>query len=106
MGFHWGDLMLSRTFAVLAASASTLVLAGHAQAQALYSFDLPAQPLEASLRAIASQTGSNVVFAGDQVRGKTAPALRGSYSTLAAYEVVLRGSGLRLGVTDGGSFVV
>jgi TonB-dependent receptor len=98
--------MLSRNFAILAAGASTLVLASHAQAQALYSFNLPAQPLEASLRAIASQTGTNVVFAGDQVRGKTAPALRGSYSTQAAYEVVLRGSGLRLGVTDGGSFVI
>jgi len=98
--------MFSRHLAALAVSASTLVLAAHAQAQALYEFDLPAQPLEASLRAIASQTSTNVVFAGDQVSGKTAPALRGSHSPEAAYRAILRGSGMRLGVTDGGSFVV
>jgi TonB-dependent receptor len=98
--------MYSRSLA-LAVSAGALVLAAtQAQAQALYSFGLPAQPLEASLRAIASQTDTNVVFSGEQVRGKTAPALRGDYSAQAAYEAVLRGSGLRLGVTDGGSFVV
>lgn len=98
--------MFSRSFA-LAAGASMLVLsATAAQAQALYSFNLPAQPLETSLRAVASQTGTNVVFAGDVVRGKSAPALQGSLSPQAAYEAILRGSGLRLGVTDGGSFVV
>lgn len=99
--------MNSRGFLALAASASALVLsAAQAQAQALYSFDLPEQPLETSLRAVASRTNTNVVFSGELVRGKTAPALRGSYSPEGAYELVLRGSGLRLGVTDGGSFVV
>ena len=98
--------MYSRSLA-LAVGVSTLVLAAtQAQAQALYSFGLPEQPLEASLRAIASQTDTNVVFSAEQVSGKTAPELRGSYSAQAAYEAVLRGSGLRLGVTDGGSFVV
>lgn len=99
--------MNSRGFLALAASASALVLsAAQAQAQALYAFDLPEQSLEASLRAVASRTSTNVVFSGELVRGKTAPALRGSYSPEEAYELVLRGSGLRLGVTDGGSFVV
>ena len=99
--------MLSRTFAALVTGASTMVL-WHAQAnaQALYTFDLPAQPLETSLRAVASRTDTNVVFSGETVRGKTAPALHGSYSAQAAYQAILRGSGLRLGVTDGGSFVV
>ncbi|MFN4295805.1 MAG: TonB-dependent receptor [Brevundimonas sp.] len=99
--------MYSRNFAALAVSASALVLTGtHAQAQALYSFDLPAQPLETSLRAVASQTNTNVVFSGDEVRGLTAPALRGSFSAEAAYRAMLQGSALRLAVTDGGSFVV
>src|SRR5690606_28872512 len=35
-----------------------------------------------------------------------APALRGDYSAEGAYRAMLAGSGLRLGVTDGGSFVV
>ncbi|MEH6665602.1 MAG: TonB-dependent receptor [Brevundimonas sp.] len=98
--------MFSRNLAALAVGASTLVLSAQAQAQALYAFDLPAQPLEASLRAVAAQTSTNVVFASDQVGGKTAPALRGSHSAEAAYRAVLDGSGLRLGVTSGGSFVV
>ena len=98
--------MYSRTLAMLAVSASTLVLATQAQAQALYTFDLPAQPLEASLRAVAAQTDTNVVFSGELLRGKAAPPLRGSYSARTAYETILRGSGLRLSVTDGGSFVV
>ena len=98
--------MFSRNLTALAVSASTLVLSAHAQAQALYVFDLPAQPLEVSLRAVAAQTNTNVVFSGDQVSGKTAPALRGSYSAEDAYRAMLRGSGLRLGVTEGGSFVV
>ncbi|MBU1345431.1 MAG: TonB-dependent receptor [Alphaproteobacteria bacterium] len=99
--------MFSRTLVALAASASTLVMSATlAQAQALYAFDLPAQPLEASLRAVASQTDTNVVFSGDLVRGKAAPALNGNLSAQAAYEALLRGSGLRLGVTGGGSFVV
>ena len=98
--------MYSRSFA-LAAGASLLVLsATGASAQAFYTFNLPAQPLEASLRAVASQTNTNVVFSGDLVRGKTAAALQGDYAAQAAYENLLRGSGLRLGVTDGGSFIV
>lgn len=99
--------MNSRCLLALAVSASALVLpAAQAQAQALYSFDLPEQSLEASLRAVASRTDTNVVFSGEAVRGKTAPALRGSYSPEAAYREILQGSGLRLGVTGGGSFVV
>lgn len=98
--------MFSRSFA-LAASASMLVLsATSADAQALYTFSLPAQPLETSLRSVASQTNTNLVFSGDLVRGKTAAPLQGSYSAQTAYEMLLRGSGLRLGVTDGGSFIV
>lgn len=99
--------MYSRHLAALAVSASALVLtAAQAQAQALYTFELPAQPLETSLRAIAAQTSTNVVFSAEQVGGFSAPALRGSYSAEAAYRAMLQGSTLRLGVTDGGSFVV
>ena len=98
--------MYSRNLAMLAIGASTLVLATQAQAQALYTFDLPAQPLETSLRAVAAQTNTNVVFSGELLRGKAAPPLRGSHSARGAYETILRGSGLTLSVTTGGSFVV
>jgi TonB-dependent receptor len=98
--------MYSRHLAALAVSASTLVLSAQAQAQALYAFDLPAQSLEVSLRGVAAQTNTNIVFSGDEVGGKTAPALQGSHTAEGAYRALLLGSGLRLGVTDGGSFVV
>lgn len=99
--------MYSRTLAALAAGASVLALsAAHAQAQAAYTFDLPAQALEASLRAIASQTDTNVVFSGEEVRGLNAPAVSGRYSAEDAYRAILQGTTLRLGVTSGGSFIV
>src|SRR5690606_19967362 len=99
--------MNSRSLFALAAGVSALVMsAASAEAQALYSFELPEQSLETSLRAVASRTDTNVVFSGEVVRGKTAPALHGRYSPEAAYRAILQGSGLRLGVTGGGSFVV
>ncbi len=99
--------MNSRIMAALLGSVSVLAMpAAQAQAQALYTFSLPAQPLETSLRAVASQTSTNIVFSGEEVRGRSAPPLNGDYSAEAAYRALLAGSGLRLGVTDGGSFVV
>ena len=53
--------MYSRNLAMLAIGASTLVLATQAQAQALYTFDLPAQPLETSLRADAAHNHNHLV---------------------------------------------
>lgn len=98
--------MVSRvTLSALAASVCAFT-GPVAFAQASYSFDLPAQPLEKSLRAIASRTTTNIVFSDDAVRGKTAPALRGSFDAKAAYRQLLAGSGLTLSVTSGGSYVV
>ena len=93
------------TLSALAATACTFAVAS-AHAQASYSFDLPAQPLEKSLRAVAARTGSNIVFSDDAVRGKTAPALRGDFAATAAYRQLLAGSGLTLSVTSGGSYIV
>lgn len=99
--------MHSRTMAALLATTSLWVVpAVQAQAQALYAFNLPAQSLERSLRAVASRTDTNVVFSSEAVDGRTAPALSGDYSAEGAYRALLQGSGLSLGVTDGGSFVV
>ncbi|WP_161956864.1 TonB-dependent receptor [Sphingosinithalassobacter portus] len=97
--------MSRTTMAALAATASMIVMPA-AQAQALYSFNLPAQSLETSLRAVAAKTDTNIVFTGTMVRGKIAPALNGSFSARNAYQSLLAGSGLTLGTTSGGSFVV
>lgn len=97
--------MSKLTIAVLAVATSVLTIPV-AQAQARYSFDLPAQPLELSLRAVAARTNTNIVFSGDAVRNRTASVLRGAHTARSAYESLLAGTGLSLSVTGGGSFVV
>ncbi|QAY77611.1 TonB-dependent receptor [Sphingosinicella sp. BN140058] len=94
------------SFAAVALATSALVAPVSAQAQALFSFDLPAQPLERSLRAVAARTNSNIVFSEPAVRGKNAAALTGSFGAEAAYRRLLQGTGLSLTVTSGGSYVV
>ncbi len=92
--------------AALAASCGTIGYVPAAYAQARFSLDVPPQSLDAALSRVASLTGTNIVFDAQTVRGKTSPALHGSFSPRDAYEALLRGSGLTLSVTKGGSYVV
>jgi hypothetical protein len=98
--------MVSKVSLSALAVACALTAPVGAFAQARYSFDLPPQPLEKSLNAVASRTGTNIVFSNQAVRGKEAPALRGDFDAKAAYRQLLGGSGLTLSVTSGGSYVV
>lgn len=98
--------MASRILLTTAATIWAAAAPSAAYAQASFTFDLPAQPLERALRAIASQTGSNIVFSDAAVNGRTAPAVKGEFSVGDAYRLALRGSGLTLTVTSGGSYVV
>ncbi len=77
-----------------------------AHAQALYDFDLPAQPLARSLTEIGSRTGVNVVFRPEAVRSKTAPALKGEFGAHAALDRIIAGSGLALRMVSGGSYLI
>ncbi len=76
------------------------------QAEGSYSFDMPSQPLERALRAVATRTATNIVFSGRAVRDLNAPPLHGNYSPHDAYKALLKGSGLLLRTTAGGSYVV
>ncbi len=58
-------------------------------------YDLPAQPLSASLRAIAAAAGRDILAPAPIIADRQAPALKGSYTADEAVEAVLRGSGLR-----------
>lgn len=102
--------MLSSHRGVLAASTALglalLVAPAAAYAQATYDFNLQAQPLADSLRAVGSRTGVNVAFDPADVRGRTAPALVGTYSIRDALTRLTAGSGLGLRVTSGGSYLV
>ncbi|EGF91667.1 tonB-dependent receptor family protein [Asticcacaulis biprosthecium C19] len=89
-----------------AALALALMSAPAAQAASLYDLDLPAQPLSKSLTEIGSQTHANVIFSPEAVAGRQARPLRGAYSTQAALEALLSGTGLGVSTTRGGSYIV
>lgn len=83
-----------------------LVLSRQAPAQALYQFDLPAQPLAETLRAIGSKSGLNVAFDPATVRGKTAAAVSGSYSAQDAIKHAIAGTGLVMRPVKEGSVLI
>lgn len=79
-------------------------LATHAQA--LRSYDLPAQPLGSMLARIAADSGQQISIDAELVRGHSAPAVRGSYTAEQAARAALAGSGLRLVRTPGGAWTL
>jgi len=83
----------------LAASAGTGLMPGsasiaHAQAPALLEINLPSQPLEASLHALARQSGRAIAVDAQLVAGKTSPAVRGRFTLGQALGQLLAQSGL------------
>src|SRR5271155_5257164 len=66
-----------------------------ADAQLLVHFDLPAQPLAQSLRAIGTVTNTDVGFSATQVAGLLAPPLKADLTVDGALARVLAGTGLR-----------
>jgi iron complex outermembrane recepter protein len=78
----------------------TFLLAPPLQAQARSVFDLPSQPLATSLRAVASQTGTNVLFDPPLVEGLIAPALKAQLTFNEAFARLLAGTGLKYRLLD------
>ena len=66
-----------------------------AYAQILVHFDLPAQPLAKSLRAIGTATNTDIGFSSSQVAGIQAPALKADLTVNGALARVLAGTGLQ-----------
>jgi len=78
----------------LVGSVGVLALtAGAALAQSA-NFSLPAEPLADSLKAVAQQTGQNILFTPQSIAGVTAPALRGEMSGKDAVNALLKGTNL------------
>ena len=57
-------------------------------------FRFPAEPLSESLKAVARQTGQNILFTPQAIAGMNAPALRGQMSGKDAVNVLLKGTNL------------
>lgn len=87
------------------AAAVALLLAASAQG-ADFSFDIPSGDLKAALDAYVKQTGQQIVYKSDDVKGKTSPGAHGSLSEQQALIALLRGTGLQLRRDDSGAVVV
>ena len=57
-------------------------------------FGIPAGALETVLARFASETGILLATTAELVRGRTSPGVSGTYSVVAALDVLLRGTGL------------
>jgi iron complex outermembrane receptor protein len=76
-------------------TAAVLLAAQLAYAQTMYPFDLPAQPLADSLRAVGHLTHINVLFDPPLVDGLRAPALKASLTADQAFARLLTGTLLK-----------
>ncbi|MFJ4067708.1 TonB-dependent siderophore receptor [Pseudomonas sp. NPDC089996] len=84
-----------------------LLVAGPLQAeQAHYRIDLPAQPLDQSINALARQTGTRIVFNTDAAHAIQAPALHQQSSVEQALRQLLAGSQLSLSQAADGQYLI
>ena len=88
-----------RRFRIGAAAAAwavslCLVTAAGAQGRAAVEYDLPAQALEASLKALAEQQKLQMLYVQADVEGKSASALKGRFTVAEALNLLTRGTGL------------
>lgn len=85
---------------------AALPVAAQTRAPATVELHLPAGPLQASLNALARQSGIQLLFAADSTRGRSAPALEGRYTPRDALQRLLAGHALTLQERSPGVFVV
>src|ERR1700735_2526476 len=94
----WGDMMgIQRPLAIAAALLWIVLMCSMpiAQAQATTTFDLPTQSLADSLRAVGSQTNTNILFDPSLVAGHRALALKDNLTIDQALARLLAGTGIR-----------
>lgn len=83
--------------------AAALILFATARAEPL---DIPAQSLDGALLDLAEATGTRLIYNAEITQGKRSPGLEGDYSTTAALQRLLAGSGLRYRANDDGSITL
>lgn len=97
--------VLAAALALVCAAPAVLAQTATATASAAAearSFDIPAQPLGATLARIATEGGQTISIDAAQVKGLSAPAVQGRYTALQAAQAALVGSGLQLLQSAGG----
>jgi iron complex outermembrane receptor protein len=89
-----GNLLRIRGFLLLLAGAVGLLSLSLAHASETKSFSIPASTAERSLREFSSQSGVELVYPGEIVRGVRTPAVTGDLTAGEALSRLLRGTGL------------
>ena len=77
-----------------AAISTTITASAVAQAEASRDYDLPAQDLGVTLRAIAKEAGREIIYTPETVQGRRAPPLKGRFTFEEALRVAIGESGL------------
>ena len=85
--------------------AVAIALSFAAQAQDL-TFDIPAGDLNAALTAYSKQTGQQVVFKIDDLKGKTTPGVHGAMTSEQALAALLAGTGLKVQKDSSGAIAI
>lgn len=91
--------------AALIASSAALADPAAMQASGPIVYDLPAQDLGQSLRAIARTSGREILFSSEDTRGLSAPAVHGRYTLDEAIRAALAGSNLVVEYSSGAALV-
>ena len=91
--------------ASILAGAVALALSFAAQAQDL-TFDIGAGDLKAALEAYAKQTGQQLVYQPDDVKGRSTPGVHGSMSSEQALTALLAGTGLKVNKDPSGAIAI
>ncbi|MER0204023.1 MAG: TonB-dependent receptor [Nitrosomonas sp.] len=83
-----------------------LLLANTASASRTYFFDLPAQPLAATLNSLASTSSTKLIYADEVVRNLQAAPLKGSFTLVQALDQVLNKNKLSYELVDNRMIVI
>jgi iron complex outermembrane receptor protein len=97
--------MLLNTSALAGAIALAVLAVNPAAAQD-NSYNIPSEPLSNALRDYGRVSGRQLIFTEDLVRGRTAPAVVGSYSADGALARLLEGTGLKSELSPSGAVMI
>jgi iron complex outermembrane recepter protein len=97
---HWNWAIGISGIAIAAAATPA------AAQQGAHRIDIPAQSLADSLRQLARQTGANILFRPESMRGRAAPAVSGTLTAKEAAQRLLVNSGLSVRIDSTGALII
>jgi iron complex outermembrane recepter protein len=83
-----------------------LLLANFALTAEAVDLNIPSQPLDKALNALAHQSGERIIFSTGITNNKTSTSLKGDYTPRQALDKLLTGSGLMVKPTNSGGYTI